>query len=133
MAFSNLGTPSGHEDDEDHFSLKTGNSTGSFTFRVTSVSDEGANLTITSGKFTINGTTYSVTKGTLTLNERFESGFGNGTASSGATFRIHVSGIHGNITSSAMVGTIKLHVKVGTSEYLVILGTHEGFEDHEED
>jgi len=134
VAFSNEGNPSGHEDvDEDGpFSLKVGNSTGSFTFKVTSVSDEGANLTITSGKFTINGTTYTVSKGTLTLNDGLESGFGNGTASGGATFEIHVAGIHGNITSAALVGAIRLDVKVGTSDYLVILGAPEGFGESNE-
>jgi hypothetical protein len=136
VAFSGEGNNHGGDDvkEEHPFSLKAGNTTGSFTFKVTGVSDEGANLTITSGSFAINGTTYAVSKGHLTLNEGLESGFGNGTASGGATFEIGVAGIHGNLSTAAQVGAIKLDVKTGTSGYLVILGTHEGFgEDDEED
>ena len=136
VAFSHLGNHSGGDDNEveDSFTTTVGNSTGAFTFKVTSASGGDFNLTITSGKFTINGTTYTVSGGSLRLNEGDESGFGNGTASGGATFEIHVAGIHGNITSSAMVGAIKLDVKVGSSDYLVILGSHDGVaEDSESD
>ncbi len=127
VAFSNNGNHSDvREGDEGGFFNKTGNSTGAFTFKVTGASDGGFNLTITSGNFVINGTTYTVSSGQLTLNAGDESGFGNGTASGGAIFQIHVGGIHGNITSSALVGAIRLDVKVGTGEYLVILGSSEG-------
>lgn len=124
-------------DDESHDpkGVKSGTSTGSFTFHVTSHSDDGFNLTITAGSFTINGTTHTVTGGHITLNEGGESGFGKGTASGGATFVIHVAGIHGNSSTNAKVGAIKLDVKIGKSEYLVILGSSEGVEenDHETD
>jgi hypothetical protein len=126
VAFSNSGNHSGEDQGDGFDGVKVGNSTGAFTFKVTSVSGEGANLTITSGKFTINGTTYTVSTGKVTLNAGEESGFGSGTASGGATFEIHVGGIHGNLSSSALVGAIKLDVKVGTSDYLVILGSGEG-------
>ncbi len=109
-----------------------GNSTGSFTFKVANSTD-GLLLTIVSGSFTINGTTYTVSGGNVTLNEGNESGFGQGTASGGATFDIHVAGIHGNTTSSAMVGAIKLDVKVGSNDYLVILGNSQGVEEDNQD
>ncbi|MDE1852401.1 MAG: hypothetical protein KGI38_01505 [Thaumarchaeota archaeon] len=132
VAFSNM---SEHEDDSEGSPMAhgVGNSTGSFSFKVTGHSGDGYNLTITSGTFTINGTTYAVTSGHLTLNEGGESGFGNGTASGGATFEIHVAGIHGNTTSAAQVGAIKLDVQVGKSAYLVILGSNEGVEESDSD
>lgn len=124
VAFSHMGNDS--RDSEDSFTTQSGNSTGAFTFKVTSVSGGDFNATITSGKFTINGTTYTVSGGSLMSSGDGEGGFGNGTASGGATFEIHVGGIHGNLTSSALVGAIRLDVKIGTSEYLVILGSQEG-------
>ena len=127
VAFTNMSGSSEHDGVEDQpFTAKVGNSTGSFTFKVTSSSNDGSNLTITSGTFTINGTTYTVSSGHVTLNEGDESGFGSGTASGGATFEIHVAGIHGNTTSNAQVGAIRLDVQVGKSAYLVILGSNEG-------
>ncbi len=129
VAFSHTGNRTGEGDGEDGFSTQVGNSTGSFTFKVTSVSGGDFNLTITSGKFTINGTNYTVSGGHIALNEGDESGFGTGTASGGATFQIHIAGIHGNTTSSASVGAIKLDVQVGKSAFLVILGSHEGVEE----
>ena len=129
VAFSHIGNHTGESDTEDSFSTQVGNSTGSFTFKVTSTSGGDLNLTITSGKFTINGTTYTVSGGHVALNEGDESGFGTGTASGGATFEIHIAGIHGNLSSAAMVGAIKLDVQVGKSVYLVILGSHEGVEE----
>ncbi len=135
VAFSHIGNHSdGEGDAEDNFTTQVGNSTGAFTFKVTSASGGDFNLTITSGHFTINGTTYTVSGGNIRLNEGDESGFGTGTASGGATFEIHIAGIHGNITSTAQVGAIKLDVKIGSSDYLVILGSHEGVaEDNESD
>ncbi len=131
VAFSHVGNHTGEDDNNtgDSFSTQTGNATGSFTFKVASSSGDGSNLTITSGQFTINGTTYTVSGGSVTLNEGDESGFGTGTASGGATFQIHVAGIHGNTTSMAQVGAIKLDVTVGKSVYLVILGSNEGVEE----
>ncbi len=129
VAFSHTGNMTNHTegaDVEDNFAVKTGNATGSFTFKVTSTSGGDFNLTITSGKFTINGTTYTVSGGSVALNEGDETGFGTGTASGGATFTVHIAGIHGNTTSSAQVGAIKLDVTVGKSVYLVILGSGEG-------
>lgn len=127
VAFGNIGSHSGdHGDVGDTFMTKTGNSTGAFTFKVVSASGGDFNLTITSGKFTINGTTYTVSGGLLSLSEGDEVGTGTGTASGGATFEIHVAGIHGNTSSSAQVGAIRLDVTVGKSVYLVILGSHEG-------
>ena len=125
--FNNLTNES--SEDDDHDNSAAGNATGSFTFRVTGASEHGFNLTITAGSFTINSTTYTVTGGNLTLNEDGESGSGSGTATGGATFTIHVAGIHGNISSDAEVGVIKLDVKIGTSVYHVILGTPESEED----
>jgi hypothetical protein len=139
LTFSNLNghwvaftASSGHSDDsEDHdFAMKVGNSTGAFTFTVAKGSGDDFNLTITSGHFTINGTTYTVSGGKLTLNEGGEVGRGTGTASGGATFEIRVDGIHGNTTSSAQVGAIRLDVTVGKSTYLVILGSNEGVGEH---
>lgn len=143
ITFTNLmghwvafGSMSGHSgdrgDDEDGF-FKIGNSTGAFTFKVTSAAGGDFNLTITSGKFTINGTTYTVSHGTLALNEGREVGTGIGTASGGATFEIHLAGIHGNLTSSAKVGAIRLDVTVGKSMYLVVLGSGGVGEDVGED
>ncbi len=130
VAFSNLGNHTGEDNESgDNSTTQTGNATGSFTFKVASASGDGFNLTITSGQFTINGTTYTVSAGTVTLNEGGESGFGTGTASGGATFQIHVAGIHGNTTSMAQIGAIKLDVTVGKSVYLVILGSNEGVEE----
>ncbi len=132
IAFTQMPGEDDHGNDSSPMGVKSGNATGSFTFTVTSHSSDGYNLTISSGSFTINGTTYTVSSGHLALNEGGESGFGSGTASGGATFEIHVAGIHGNTTSAAMVGAIKLDVKVGQSGYLVILGSHEGVaEDNE--
>ncbi len=130
VAFSHVGNHTGEDGNTgDSFSTQTGNAKGSFTFKVASSSGDGSNLTITSGQFTINGTTYTVSGGSVTLNEGDESGFGMGTASGGATFQIHVAGIHGNTTSMAQVGAIKLDVTVGKSVYLVILGSNEGVEE----
>ena len=143
LTFSNLnghwvafGHTEGEDDNEETgpaMGVKSGNSTGSVTFAVSGHSDEGYALTITSGSFTINGTTYTVTGGHVTLNEGGESGCGNGTASGGATFEIHVGGIHGNSTTKAQLGAVRLDVHVGKSGYLVILGSHEGVEDNEID
>ena len=122
VSFSHSG-----EDDEggdDGFNSTSGNSTGSFTFKVINSSDDLA-LGIVSGTFSINGTAYTVTGGNLTLNEGDEVGMGWGTASNGANFTIGVSGIHGNTTSSS-VGAIRLDVKVGSSDFLVILGNGQG-------
>ena len=102
---------------------EAGDSAGMFTFKVTSVTSEGATLTLTSGTFNANGTTYTASSGQLSLNTGCESGSGNGTASSGATFEIHMAGIHGNIISNAEVGAIRLDVTAGKSGYLVILGS----------
>jgi hypothetical protein len=128
VAFSNGGNRG--EGDEINFFNRIGSSNGTFTFKVTSATEEGFNLTITSGKFFVNGTTYTVSSGRLTLNDGGESGFGNGTASKGATFEIHVAGLHGNLTSSALVGAVRLDLKAGTSDYLVILGSHQGVRGH---
>ncbi len=135
VAFAQVGNHSrGEPEMGDNFTTKVGNSTGTFTFKVMSTSGGDFNLTITSGTFTINGTTYTVSGGQLALNEGGEVGTGTGTASGGATFEIHVAGIHGNTTSSAQVGAIRLDVTVGKSVYLVILGSHEGVaEDMESD
>ncbi len=134
VAFGNMGNHTGdHGNVEDSFRTSVGNSTGTFTFKVVSTSGGDFNLTITSGKFTINGTTYTVSGGTLSLNEGCEVGTGTGTASSGATFEIHLAGIHGNTTSSAQVGAIRLDVTVGKSVYLVILGSNGVGEDMESD
>jgi hypothetical protein len=122
-----------NESSDEHEDGLVGNASGSFKFTVTSVSADKFNLTITSGTFKINTTTYTVTGGSLTLNEEGRSGWGKGTASGGATFTFHISGIHGNLTSNAQVGAIILDVKVGTSEYHVILGSiHSEQEDSED-
>ncbi len=118
---------------DDHDNSGASNSTGSFTFKVTGASEDGFNLTITSGTFSIGNTTYAVTGGNVTLNAGGESGFGSGTAKGGVTFTIHVAGIQGNTSTTAQVGAIKLDVKVGSSEYLVVLGTQEASEDTSED
>jgi len=128
--YNNL-TNESSEDGKD--SSSAGKATGSFTFKVTSVSKEGFNLTITSGNFSIGQTTYTVTGGTLTLDEDGDSVFGSGTASGGATFTIHVSGIHDLSTSSAEAGAIKLDVKVGSSGYQVVLGTRGSSGESSED
>lgn len=130
VSFVHMGNES--EDDSEGTTM-AGNSTGSFTFKVTGVSSDGFNLTIVSGSFSANGTTYTVTSGNLTLNEGGESGSGQGSASGGATFDIHISGIHGNTTSAALVGAIRLDVKVGSGEYLVILGSGPEVQDQSED
>ncbi len=96
--------------------------TGSFTFKVTSVSNGTTTLSIVSGSFTINGTAYTVTGGTVTLSAGQESGSGTGTTSGNHTFAIQVAGLHGT-TGSISVGAVKLDVKVGTSSYQVILGS----------
>ena len=131
--FVSFGNSSSHEEDDNEGATSSGNSTGSFTFKVTSASSDGFNLTIVSGTFSANGTTYTVSGGQVTLNEDGESGSGWGNATGGATFHIHVAGIHGNTTSTAQVGTIKLDVRVGSSEYLVILGSGMQVEDQSED
>ncbi|MDA4124202.1 MAG: hypothetical protein OK438_01935 [Thaumarchaeota archaeon] len=118
---------------DDHDNSGASNSTGSFTFKVTSSSEDGFNLTITKGTFTINGTTYVVTGGNVTLNDGGDSASGSGTATGGVTFTIHLSGIHGNTSSTAPMGAIRLDVKAGSSEYLVVLGTHEASEETSED
>ena len=129
VSFANLGNHSGEDDGQ----TTVGNSTGSFTFKVTGNSSTGFGLSIVSGTFSANGTTYTVSGGNLVLNEGDEVASGNGTASGGATFTIHVDGIHGNTTSSALVGAIRLDVKVGSSEFLVILGSAQGVEDSSQD
>ncbi|HZW85260.1 MAG TPA: hypothetical protein VFE91_05100 [Nitrososphaerales archaeon] len=131
--FVSFGNSSSHEGDDNEGATSTGNSTGAFTFKVTSSSSDGFNLTIVSGTFSANGTTYTVSGGHLTLNEDGESGSGWGNATGGATFHIHVAGIHGNTTSTAQVGAIKLDVRVGSSEYLVILGSGMQVEDQSGD
>ena len=112
-------------DDPDEGASRAQPSTGNFTFTVTGASDDEVNLTISSGFFTILNQTLTVLNGTLTLNGEGESGSGSGTASGNAMFTIHVAGIHGNISSGALVGAIKLDVTIGTSEYHVLLGTRE--------
>lgn len=129
--FNNLTSESSEHDDEDNSGA--GNATGSFTFKVTGVSTDGANLTITSGTFAINGTTYTVSGGAVTLHEEDRSGNGSGTASGGAAFNIFIAGIHGNPSSSSLDGHFKLNVKIGTSEYHLLLGTPEAPEDSSED
>jgi hypothetical protein len=128
--FNNLTSESSEDEHDDS---RAGNSTGNFTFKVTSASAGGVTLTFTSGSFTINKTTYTVTAGTILLNEGNRSGTGNGTASGGATFMIRVSGIHGNLTTMIFDGHFKLDVKVGTSEYHVLLGTPEAEDETSED
>ncbi len=154
----------GHEDDEDNFNLqlnqvlhlgplfghynnlthggddpddgghRAGNSSGGFVFKVTGVSEEGSNLSITSGWFTIGAHNYTLINGTITLNEGNESGSGKGFAhGSGAfPFTIHIGGLHGNLTTGALVGDIKINVTIGKSSYHVNLGSHEGDEAVEE-
>ncbi len=136
VAFTHVGNQSGHGDDGQDPPMmmqRAGNSSGSFTFKVTSNSDHQFNLTITSGSFTINGTKYTVSSGSLSLNAGGESGFGTGNASGGATFEIRVAGIHGNTTSAAQVGAIRLDVQVGKSSYLVILGSQAGVGENSDD
>lgn len=132
VTFTNMSGGSEHDVEDTPMAHKVGNSTGSFTFKVTSSSNDGSVLTITSGTFTINGTAYTVSSGHVTLNEGDESGSGSGTASGGATFEIHVDGIHGNTTSNAQVGAIRLDVQVGKSAYLVILGSNEGVGENDD-
>jgi hypothetical protein len=123
LTFSSL---DGHWVAPSQIGAKAGNSSGTFTFKVASITAEGASLTLVSGTFSANGTTYTATSGQLSLNRGCESGSGNGTASGGATFEIHMAGIHGNITSNAEVGAIRLDVTSGKSGYLVILGSQAG-------
>jgi hypothetical protein len=126
VAFSHEGNHNEQKGNEESKSVaKSGSATGSFTFKVLNQTEDGFKLSIVSGTFKVHGVTYTVSSGQLTLNEGGKSGSGSGTASDGATFRIHIAGIHGNLTSNAQVGAIKLDVKVGSSEYLVVLGTDE--------
>jgi hypothetical protein len=77
-----------------------------------------------SGDFSIAGTTYTVTGGTATLNAGGRSGNGTGTADGGATFAIRIAGIHINHHTGLYAGNFKLDVKIGQSEYHVLLGTN---------
>ncbi len=117
-------------DDPDDGYHRAGNSSGGFVFKVTGVSEEGSNLSITSGWFTIGAHNYTLINGTITLNEGNESGSGRGFAhGSGAfPFTIHIGGIHGNLTTGALAGDIKIHVTIGKSSYNVNLGSREGDE-----
>lgn len=58
-----------------------------------------------------------MTSGSVSMNHGGESGSGTGTTGNGATFEIHVTGLHGN-----RVGNIRLDVTAGKGEYLVHLG-----------
>ncbi len=100
----------------------SGKSSGTFAFTVTNSTDGDLVLTLKSGSFTINGTTYSASSGNVTLNEGSRSGFGSGAASGGSAFDIHLAGIHGQSGTMAFIGAIKLDVKLGTTDYIVILG-----------
>ena len=136
VAFSH-GDKTGDDSDDSSdsaFHTQSGNATGSFTFKVINLVGDSFILSMTSGSFKVNGTTHTISKGEAILNPGGESGFGNGTASGGSTFDIHIAGLHGNLTSSAQVGAIRLDVTSGKSTYLVILGSHEGVgEDMGED
>ena len=96
-----------------------GNATGTFTFKVSAVYLRGCSLSITGGSFTLNKTTYTVSGGSLVLNEGGRSGVGSGTTS-GGSFLIRVDGLHGNSTS-ASVGAVGLDFQTGTSQFLVHL------------
>ena len=107
---------SGHAGDEDGVG---GNATGTITFKVSDIYATGCTLSISSGSFKLNSTTYTITGGSLVLNEGGRSGEGTGTTSSGS-FIISVAGLHGN-SSSANAGAVRLDFKTGTSQFLVQL------------
>ena len=111
--FLNASSPAGDDD------RAGGNASGTFTFKVTGVYAEGCAISISSGNFKLNATSYSVTGGTIVLNHDGRSGEGSGTTS-GGSFLIGVAGLHGNSTS-ANVGAVRLDFETGSSQFLVLL------------
>lgn len=98
-----------------------GNASGTFDLQVGQTYLGGCTLSIVGGSFKLGTTSYALTGGSLVLSHEGRSGDGSGTASTG-TFLISITGLHGDSTS-ASAGQIRLDFKVGSSEFLVILGS----------
>lgn len=96
-----------------------GNASATLTFKVSAVYAEGCSLSLSSGSFRLNTTSYAITGGSIVLNHGGRSGEGTGTTSSGS-FLIFVAGLHGNSTT-ANAGAVRLDFKTGTSQFLVNL------------
>lgn len=96
----------------------SGPATGSLNAKVTNILSTGIVLTITSGHLSFSSANLTITGGTIVLDSE-GSGVGSGTAGS-SSFIIHVDNFH---ISSTPGGAIKLDIKLGTSEFLVSLGS----------
>jgi hypothetical protein len=96
-----------------------GDASGTFTFKVTAKYVQGCTLSITGGTFKLGSTTYTVTGGSIVLNNGGRSGEGTGTTSAG-TFLISLSGVQ-NSSKSANMGAVGLDFQTGKYEFLVHL------------
>jgi len=96
-----------------------GDASGTFTFRVTAKYVQGCTLSITGGTFKLGSTTYTVTGGSIVINNGGRSGEGTGTTSTG-TFLISLSVLQSNSKSTNM-GAVRLDFQTGKSEFLVQL------------
>ena len=98
---------------------QVGDASGTFTFKVTAKYVQGCTLSITGGTFKLGSITYTVTGGSIVLNNGGRSGEGTGTTSAG-TFLISLSFLQSNSNSVSM-GAVVLDFQTGKSEFLVQL------------
>jgi hypothetical protein len=103
---------------------KNGTASGTLTFSVTGKFASGYTLSLTSGSFTVNGTTYTVSSGTAQLGSCANSLLGQGTTTPTGQFLIRAHA-YGNFAGSS--ASAQLDFTNGTTEYLVSLsGTVQG-------
>ncbi|MBI3859569.1 MAG: hypothetical protein HY296_04945 [Thaumarchaeota archaeon] len=104
-----------------------GNASGSLDLQVSQIYATGCTLTITGGTLALGPNSYNITGGSFVLNHGGRAGLGSGTIA-GGSFLIRIAGLQGNSTLAGE-GAVKLDLKSGSSEFLLLLGSPESGED----
>jgi hypothetical protein len=95
-----------------------GTASGTVTFTVTAQLSEGYTLSITSGSFTLNGTTYTISSGTAQTSPSANDLSGQGTTTPTGQFLLQGSA-RGSFAGTT--GSLLIDFKTGTTEYAVAL------------
>jgi len=99
--------------------MDRGTANGTFTLQVTQEFAQGCVVSITSGTFFLNSTSYSTTGGSIVMYKPAIDGKGTGTVSSGG-FLISLTGLRGNSTK-ARASAISMDFNNGAGEFIIQL------------
>jgi hypothetical protein len=97
---------------------ENGTASGTLTFTVTAQLSAGYTLSITSGSFTLNGTTYTISSGSAQTGRSADTLSGQGTTTPTGQFLLQGSS-RGSFAGTT--GSLFIDFKAGTTEYAVAL------------